>query len=275
LANPSGTMTVGTTAIPFTQLNSATSVSAGTGISIAGNVITNTGVISLATPTGTIGTNAVAGTSTSAMRADGAPALSLAIAPTWTQPHTFGGGVVMGDAKDIAAGTTTGTKIGTAANQKWGFFGATPVVQQANSSDILTSLSNLGLISGAGAAPLTTSGAVVLTGGLTVTKAFVETPVALAVIAGHVATNAALGNIFDINGTGDFQLDNPTNPSHGQKVMWRPQQTAAAAITFDTAFDLAGQIIRLTNGSAKIDIIGAIYDSRISKWCVFNPALGY
>ena len=35
------------------------------------------------------------------------------------------------DAKNIALGTTTGTKIGTATNQKLGFFNKTPIVQPA------------------------------------------------------------------------------------------------------------------------------------------------
>lgn len=39
LCNPSGTVTVGTTALPFTQLNAATSFSDGTGITISGNTI--------------------------------------------------------------------------------------------------------------------------------------------------------------------------------------------------------------------------------------------
>jgi len=42
-----------------------------------------------------------------------------------------GGDITMLDAKNIAVNTTTGTKIGTATNQKLGFFNATPVVQQA------------------------------------------------------------------------------------------------------------------------------------------------
>ena len=45
---------------------------------------------------------------------------------------------------DIATDTTTGTKIGTATNQKLGFFNATPVVQQTG--NVLTALSNLGLV---------------------------------------------------------------------------------------------------------------------------------
>ena len=44
LANPTTPVTVGTTNIPFTQLNAATSVSAGNGINIAANVISAVGV---------------------------------------------------------------------------------------------------------------------------------------------------------------------------------------------------------------------------------------
>jgi hypothetical protein len=43
-----------------------------------------------ANPTGTIGLAAVNGVATTAMRSDAAPALSQAIAPTWTAQHIFG-----------------------------------------------------------------------------------------------------------------------------------------------------------------------------------------
>ncbi len=38
--------------------------------------------------------------------------------------------VQMGDGRNIQLGKTTGTKIGTAADQKLGFYGATPIVRQ-------------------------------------------------------------------------------------------------------------------------------------------------
>lgn len=47
------------------------------------------GITGLANPTGTIGLTAVNGVATTAIRSDGAPALSQAIAPTWTQQHLF------------------------------------------------------------------------------------------------------------------------------------------------------------------------------------------
>jgi hypothetical protein len=48
---------------------------------------------SVANPTATIGLSAVNGSASSAMRSDGAPALSQAIVPTWTGAHTFSTGI--------------------------------------------------------------------------------------------------------------------------------------------------------------------------------------
>lgn len=41
------------------------------------------------------------------------------------------GAITLGEAKDVAVGTSTGTKIATSASQKIGFWNATPVVQPA------------------------------------------------------------------------------------------------------------------------------------------------
>ena len=53
-----------------------------------------------ANPTGTVGLTAVNGTATTFLRSDGAPALSQAIAPTWTAAHVF-----------TATGTTTSITV--------------------------------------------------------------------------------------------------------------------------------------------------------------------
>ncbi len=55
------------------------------------------------------------------------------------------GSVTLADAANLAVGTTTGTKIGTAPTQKLGFYNATPVVQPTGAA--LTALSTLGLVS--------------------------------------------------------------------------------------------------------------------------------
>jgi hypothetical protein len=55
------------------------------------------------------------------------------------------GDITVADGADLTAGSTTGTKIGTAITQKLGFFNATPVVQPSGAA--LTALSTLGLVS--------------------------------------------------------------------------------------------------------------------------------
>lgn len=66
----------------------------GTNLTLTGGTLNATGGSgSVANPTGTIGLTAVNGTATSAIRSDGAPALSQAIVPTWTGAHTFTAGV--------------------------------------------------------------------------------------------------------------------------------------------------------------------------------------
>jgi hypothetical protein len=47
------------------------------------------GAVNLSNPTALVGLSAIVGTSTNALRADGAPALDVSIAPTWTGSHTF------------------------------------------------------------------------------------------------------------------------------------------------------------------------------------------
>lgn len=85
----------------------------------------------------------------------------------------IGGGTLTGDltlsAHNLVTDTTTGTQIATAASQKLGFFGATPVIQEVAATDLGTVLSDLGLRAAGAAYPITTSGAVQFTGGVTIT----------------------------------------------------------------------------------------------------------
>lgn len=55
---------------------------------------------------------------------------------------TCNGQFKLEDTYNIAVGTTTGTKIGTAENQKLGFFNATPIVQPTELTDELTSITH-------------------------------------------------------------------------------------------------------------------------------------
>lgn len=72
------------------------------------------------------------------------------------------------DAVDQVFGTSTGTKIGTSTSQKLAFYNSTPITQPAATTDLGTVLSNLGLRASGTAYPITTSGAVNFTGGVTI-----------------------------------------------------------------------------------------------------------
>lgn len=65
---------------------------------------------------------------------------------------------------NISTDTTTGTKIGTAASQKFGFFNATPISQPVATTEIGTALSSLGLRNTGSTYAITTSGVVQLNG---------------------------------------------------------------------------------------------------------------
>lgn len=55
------------------------------------------------------------------------------------------------NAANIVAGTSTGSKIGTATSQKLGFFNATPIIQPVGATDTRATLINLGLLASGGA----------------------------------------------------------------------------------------------------------------------------
>lgn len=76
-------------------------------------------------------------------------------------------GLTLPDAHHIVLGTATGTKIGTSASQKLAFFGATAIVQPANTTDLRTALINLGLYATGGASPLHLNGGVLTAGTIT------------------------------------------------------------------------------------------------------------
>lgn len=74
---------------------------------------------------------------------------------TWMEDEDyfkFSDDIFMNDGENIIAGATTGTKLGIAASEKWGFFGATPVVQRtkaghnnwATLGDVVNGLVELG-----------------------------------------------------------------------------------------------------------------------------------
>lgn len=61
-------------------------------------------------------------------------AVAATLTTTAAAGFTCAGHLTMGDAKNVILNTTTGTKIGTAATQKLGFWNATPIVQPSGAS---------------------------------------------------------------------------------------------------------------------------------------------
>jgi hypothetical protein len=134
---------------PITSVGNATSVASqtGTGSTFVMNTSPTLVTPNIGTATGSVSGNA--GTATALQNArtiggvsfDGTGNITVASA---TGGFTVSGGNLTTSAINIVTDTTTGTKIGTATNQKLGFFNSAPVVQQ--SGNLITALSNLGLV---------------------------------------------------------------------------------------------------------------------------------
>jgi len=95
----------------------------------------------------------------------------------------------------------------------------------------------------------------------------------------NIATDASLGNIFTVTLAGNRTLDNPTNPSNGQKAIWRIKQdaTGSRTLAFGAAFRFGTDItgITLTTTASKTDYIGAVYNGTDSKWDIIAFVKGY
>jgi hypothetical protein len=126
----------------ISSLNGAASAPPGTftGTWFTGGTATTTKPQVLIEPTGTTSTAwSTSGTGLGVNAVSGfvGRLLDLQINGTseWSLSNTT---FTIGEANDIAVGTSTGTKIGTATTQKLGFYNATPVVQPAAVADITT-----------------------------------------------------------------------------------------------------------------------------------------
>jgi hypothetical protein len=126
----------------ISSLNGAASAPPGTftGTWFTGGTATTTKPQVLIEPSGATSTAwSTSGTGFGVNAASGFAGRLLDLQINGTSEWNFSGTVFgIGEANDIAVGTTTGTKIGTATTQKLGFYNATPVVQPTAVADITT-----------------------------------------------------------------------------------------------------------------------------------------
>lgn len=174
-ANHTGTQTASTISDFSTAADAR--ITAATGVSvqgysanatILGNTSTGTGSIvrdtspALTTPTGIVksdvGLSNVDNTSDTNKPVSTAQQTALNAKLDRTG-GTLLGNMVMSDGVNFEVGSTTGSKIALATTNKLGFFGATPIVQPAATTEIGTVLSDLGLRAAGSAFNLTTTGA--------------------------------------------------------------------------------------------------------------------
>ncbi len=97
--------------------------------------------------------------------------------------------------------------------------------------------------------------------------------------AATIATDASTGNIFMVTLGGNRLLGNPTNPTDGQKCIWRLKQdaTGSRTISLDTAFRLNTDLasITLTTTANKTDYLGAVYNGTDSTWDIIAFTRGF
>lgn len=116
------------------------------------------------------------------------------------------------------------------------------------------------------------------TGAIVTQNAYAPKVVALT-DAATITTDASLGNIFTVTLAGNRTLASPTNPTSGQKAIWRLTQdaTGSRTLTLGAAFRLGTDIpsIVLTTAANKTDYIGAIYNAASSTWDVVAFVKGF
>lgn len=92
----------------------------------------------------------------------------------------------------------------------------------------------------------------------------------LSVVANHVSTDASAAAVFLVDADDDFTLDNPTNATDGQRIIWRIKQDATGSriITLDSKFTVNSEIssVVLSTAASAIDHIGAIYNEADDKF---------
>lgn len=105
-----------------------------------------------------------------------------------------------------------------------------------------------------------------------------EATVALA-DAATIATDASLGNIFTVTLGGNRTMGAPTNPTNGQKIIYRLKQdgTGTRTMTWNAVFRFSTDVPvpTLTTTINKTDYVGFVYNSTDTKWDALAVSKGY
>lgn len=109
-------------------------------------------------------------------------------------------------------------------------------------------------------------------------RAILPTSVVVLTDAATIATDASLGSTFDVTIGGNRTMGAPTNPTDGQRCLWRIKQdaTGSRTITWASAFDWGtGGAPTLTLTAGKTDLCGGSYNAASAKWQMVPASLGY
>lgn len=97
--------------------------------------------------------------------------------------------------------------------------------------------------------------------------------------AATIAVDASLGNVFTVTLGGNRTLGNPSNPTNGQRILFRIRQdgTGSRTLTLDTKYRLGTTITSttLTTTAGKTDYLGVIYNSTDDKFDVIAFVKGF
>ena len=109
-------------------------------------------------------------------------------------------------------------------------------------------------------------------------RALVQTPVALA-DASHIVTDASLGNTFMVTIAGNRTMDNPSNLTDGQKILYRIDQGTGGSrlITWDTKFHFSSDVPQptLSTSVGARDYVQFIFDSGYDRLECLGWSRGY